>query len=52
MIRYCRDGDPILSSSKNLPEVDKCECGSERRFEFQVSLILPSTNSSVFTSVF
>jgi len=36
VIRYCRDGDPILSSSKNLPEVDKCECGSERRFEFQI----------------
>ncbi|KAG8444348.1 hypothetical protein GDO86_009510 [Hymenochirus boettgeri] len=39
VLRYCRDGEPLWISQKNIPrkkDIPNCGCGTKRIFEFQV----------------
>jgi len=41
VLRYCQNGEPLWVSDEGKPndgDIPKCECGSKRVFEFQVSL--------------
>lgn len=36
VIRYDRGGTPLLCSKNSISNIEPCQCGSERQFEFQI----------------